>query len=669
MPKSRNRRSELDELRACLKAKKAQCSGTNPCTYCTRANKPCVFGQRPSRTPLTRKNLNAAELRCSNLVSLFRKIHPDIDIEDALQGVGNDVARYSLRPSEVHQTIGPYIESPDTIHDYEWNEASAAGGLPDGMVSLPSARADSGYLGTSSGTRLLENIPDLLQERPRSQQRQEPISPPQSNQLGSPSLLLHFADTAIMGNLVDAYFLWYNKSYPILHESIFRERYRNRQQLHASSNWYVIFYLVLAIGHWISTERAETGECRYYMAAKSRMSMQMLESGNLPAVQAFLLMGNYLQKRDRPNTGYNYIGMAYRIALGLGLHREPRSEVGRNNLLNEQRRAVWWIVYVFDSGFGLTTGRPVMASDSFIETRLPLNIDDSVCTLESPLPAPANHPTTYSAIVALARLASIANTISSDILSATNNRPFDLKTPRSIDQQLRTWKLSLPAYFTTQDVPDWFRGPRAVVRWKEQNLRMLLWWGSQRLSRLPPEREEALNLCYFSAVESIQDVTTFCMDHPNAIHAGLSWYATYFLFQAIVVLSIHHLQPLLSADAAPTMANEGLWVSSISRARECLGSLAQTNRAATRCLSVLDRIQKRTESGGPEGPQAEYQPGAVNESSGGIAHPTHLAIDPTLHMLFEDATWESDLFEGLHGFPGTDEMNFFDYAAANAATI
>lgn len=65
------------------------------------------------------------------------------------------------------------------------------------------------------------------------------------------------------------------------------------------------------------------------------------------------------------------------MALGLGLHREPPSGT-HDTLLKERRRAVWWVVYCFDSGFSLTTGRPVMASDSFIETRLPLNVDDSV---------------------------------------------------------------------------------------------------------------------------------------------------------------------------------------------------------------------------------------------------------------------------------------------------
>jgi transcriptional regulatory protein GAL4 len=66
------------------------------------------------------------------------------------------------------------------------------------------------------------------------------------------------------------------------------------------------------------------------------------------------------------------------MALGLGLHREAPAQTAADTLLNERRRVVWWIVYCFDSGFSLTTGRPVTVLDSFIETRLPRNIDDSV---------------------------------------------------------------------------------------------------------------------------------------------------------------------------------------------------------------------------------------------------------------------------------------------------
>jgi hypothetical protein len=102
----------------------------------------------------------------------------------------------------------------------------------------------------------------------------------------------------------------------------------------------------------------------------------MLESGKMEAIQAFLLMGNYLQKRDRTNTGYNFIGLACRMAYGLGLHRELQTE--ESTIDQEKRRRLFWTMYCFESGFNITTGRPPTLIDGFIDTRIPQNIDDKV---------------------------------------------------------------------------------------------------------------------------------------------------------------------------------------------------------------------------------------------------------------------------------------------------
>ncbi|CAG7974405.1 unnamed protein product [Penicillium salamii] len=215
------------------------------------------------------------------------------------------------------------------------------------MASLPSKRAESGYLGNTSGSSLLRSISDLIPHKHSKSRRghDEQSSLAETASMGSPSVPVNLADTATINSLIDAYFTWYHPSYPILHEKTFRHEYEHRQQIHPRSTWHSIFFLVLAIGHWTVTEDAE--QSHYYTAARSRMSMRMLESGTLLAVQAFLLMGNYLQKRDRPNTGYNFVGIAFRMALGLGLHREPPSGTSTaNTLLNERRRVVWWAVIV-----------------------------------------------------------------------------------------------------------------------------------------------------------------------------------------------------------------------------------------------------------------------------------------------------------------------------------
>lgn len=84
-----------------------------------------------------------------------------------------------------------------------------------------------------------------------------------------------------------------------------------------------------------------------------------------------------MQKRGRPNTGYNMIGVAYRMALALGMHREIAHQ-RRDSILAERRRRVFWTLFCFDSGLSITTGRPTTIIDSFMDVRMPRNIDDSV---------------------------------------------------------------------------------------------------------------------------------------------------------------------------------------------------------------------------------------------------------------------------------------------------
>lgn len=139
---------------------------------------------------------------------------------------------------------------------------------------------------------------DLLPEHPSPHPaRREQTSPTNTGQTESPMLLSeHLTNTTLLGSLVDTYFTKYNSSYPILHEHTFRQKYQNRHLIHAQSSWHLVFYLVLAIGDWILNGGSDTEQSRYYMAARSRMSMRLLESGTLLTVQAFLLMVSHREK-------------------------------------------------------------------------------------------------------------------------------------------------------------------------------------------------------------------------------------------------------------------------------------------------------------------------------------------------------------------------------------
>jgi transcriptional regulatory protein GAL4 len=56
--------------------------------------------------------------------------------------------------------------------------------------------------------------------------------------------------------------------------------------------------------------------------ATSGISATQLESGSLALVQGFTLLSNLAQKRNKVNSGSVYLGLAIRMAVGLGLHRE-----------------------------------------------------------------------------------------------------------------------------------------------------------------------------------------------------------------------------------------------------------------------------------------------------------------------------------------------------------
>ena len=149
-------------------------------------------------------------------------------------------------------------------------------------------------IGNSAGSSILRNVPGLIPEHSGLEtNRRTQVSPHDLNQ--GPDLLLsaHLGTSAVLDGLVNAYFTHYNTSYPVLHENTFRQQYQARHQLHGQSSWYPIFYIVMAIGNWILGGTSGSRECQYYSAARSRMSMHMLESGTLLTVQAFLLIVSF----------------------------------------------------------------------------------------------------------------------------------------------------------------------------------------------------------------------------------------------------------------------------------------------------------------------------------------------------------------------------------------
>jgi transcriptional regulatory protein GAL4 len=304
------------------------------------------------------------------------------------------------------------------------------------------------------------------------------------------------------------------------------------------------------------------------------------------------------------------------------------------------------------------------------------------------VPPKVDYPTPYSAIIAQSKLAIIANRIHTISMSAQTmeaNLDSNLaSTERSIDE----WRCSLPTYFSSGGIPSWFRAPRAILFWKEQNLRILLWQALERRPSLWPGKNESRLKCCAASLQAVFDICGFCRENVDLIHRGLSWYATYFSFLATLVLLLYDLQSAQTVGLGVEQYT-GSWTQGISQARDCLSLLGKDSNAAKRCLAVLRRIQSGALFSSPKSNHATVaefngtgDPAFVIDD-GQLEDPVGLA-----HVLLQDEAspettalfgnnWSTaaDLslsaflgdnaiqgfFQDFNGFPGTIEHNHFDY--------
>jgi hypothetical protein len=313
-------------------------------------------------------------------------------------------------PEPTEKASLPFESAPSTNDHFEWDEQEPSWSMSDpegataaiektegdaqkvmdGMAALTVDDSHSGYVGITSGAALLrliwmgtdegsESNVDVRNERRKyleqlfNRRPAESLAPPPWHRT-QPSLTRTVVDT-----LVNAYFKLYHPTFPILHEVTFREQLSNTSGRSSGSMWPILANIVVALGSFVSSTCSSDTDTTLFRVAKERLSISVLEAGNLTLVQIFGLAANYLQKRNRPNSGYNYGGLALRLAIGLGLHKEFDGWK-IDPLKIEIRRRVWWSLCVLDVGATVTYGRPLNWPQVGVETALPLNIHEQVGT-------------------------------------------------------------------------------------------------------------------------------------------------------------------------------------------------------------------------------------------------------------------------------------------------
>ncbi|KAL4887928.1 fungal-specific transcription factor domain-containing protein [Aspergillus ambiguus] len=169
---------------------------------------------------------------------------------------------------------------------------------------------------------------------------------------------LTLPEPALADELVEAYFAHVNPGYPIIEEDLFMTQYRSRDP--ADPPPILLLQAILLVGTHVTRPRAERDALKeiFFRRAKWLIDNRIERNRDI-TVQAALLLTWHSDSTDddvAANAPY-WVGVAARIATGLGMHRNP---VQSRFVPRDHRmwRRLWYILVQFDVMVSLSHGRP-----------------------------------------------------------------------------------------------------------------------------------------------------------------------------------------------------------------------------------------------------------------------------------------------------------------------
>ncbi|TFB04039.1 hypothetical protein CCMA1212_003393 [Trichoderma ghanense] len=195
---------------------------------------------------------------------------------------------------------------------------------------------------------------------------------------------------AVCDRLMAAYFDTSETQYRILHTPTFLEQYNQYWQGHPQPEQFVPQMLsVLAIASRFDTQSRGLGHqervegvhiptaCALVRSwLDSLRGKQLVEFATLQ-VEVLLLVAQRMIIQ-RPQDSWNHLGFVVRMAMSMGLHRDPSEfEPRMTPFQGELRRRLWFTVLDMDLYISLAANMPCLTRDGDYSCRPPRNVDDS----------------------------------------------------------------------------------------------------------------------------------------------------------------------------------------------------------------------------------------------------------------------------------------------------
>ncbi|KAJ5382981.1 Major facilitator superfamily domain general substrate transporter [Penicillium concentricum] len=490
----------------------------------------------------------------------------------------------------------PGLESLHTMPEEQPDEMQCAsasdsvGHISDDVNALSlSARHPTSYLGVSSIQAALKVIawlhPSVNYYLSHPLSKDQGLQP--TNSLPPTQPISHPDLPPTELQMLDAYFLNFQPFAPLIDEEVFRTTYLLSRR--KDDRWLALLNIVLALGNIAAAGADNNTHRAYYERAMDHLNLRSLGDPSLEVVQALGLMGGwYCHYISQPNLAYSLMGASLRMAVTLGLQREP-SDIHsmldpKKSGIQEFKRRVWWSLCCLETWGHETLGRPSM--DYFgpsITVNLPSRLDKE--SYFDVLPLTENIQFVKIALKIQESLAALPTLSHTDM--------FDL------DSQLVRWWHDLPPVLKDYEpCPESLHAVRTVMRWRYYNHRMLLYRPTllnYAMRRIPfmairVEERTAIQKCQEIAEISIQDISS-----TTKLNQMIGWNAVWMLFQATMV-------PLICLSAGVAEDDSTACKTQVETAMLTLGRLKPYGHTAGRSLEVISGILESNLHGPPAEP-------------------------------------------------------------------
>ncbi|KAH9206117.1 fungal-specific transcription factor domain-containing protein [Leptodontidium sp. 2 PMI_412] len=183
--------------------------------------------------------------------------------------------------------------------------------------------------------------------------------------------------------LIQETFSSFNSAFPIFDAATFQKSFElsYEDKDHDNPAWRACLNVVFAFSHRFRAMKTgniieeDVHACGYLRNALALVGELSMLTNELMAVQALLGMAILLQGTPNPEPGPILISMAVRIAQGMKLHRLGQQH-GITAAEMEQRKCVFWLLYIYDKDISIRTQNPPAQDDDDMDIDLPIETID-----------------------------------------------------------------------------------------------------------------------------------------------------------------------------------------------------------------------------------------------------------------------------------------------------